>query len=341
MDGFDLYANKADVEKSHWRADAVANDMSTTLGRFGGGCLRNTSNTSGWVVPCIVAQGDTIVISFAYYCEDLATSGSGDLIVVGYNRSFQQLFSLRQNASGDISAFNAATTPASVGSSLAALTNNAWHWIEIKVKLGTNDTTGEFEVRVDDIVEIANVTGIDTFRSNELAFLSFNGSNGDCRYDDIVIMDTSGTEMNDYLGDSRIDTKTPNSDGTATDWVASAGSQFQCVDETPNAANDTTDYVYSTTASDELELQMSNFSDNPPSVHAVQIRTRASKSNAGNRTYRAGLRSGGVDSFGATLGLTIEWAWRRNGMFPLNPNGNIAWTKTAVDATQVKLETVT
>lgn len=338
-DSFDLYADLADVTKSGWTWESANQTFSTTNGRFGGGCLQNAVSNAGWRAPAIVAVGGTVIIAFAYYVSNRASGTATDTVLTGYDRAGSQLFRLEMNTSGDLKAYNQPNSQ--VGSTASAvISDNAWHWIEVKVVLGTGAADGSIEVKLGGSTIIGPVTSIDTNNGNDLSFVYFAGSNGDSRFDDVIIMDGNGTGMNDFIGDSKIDVMIPNSDGSTTDWTASAGSDYQCVDDTPNAANDDTDYVYATSPN-TTELQLSNFSDNPTTIHAVQVRTRSRKTDAGARTYRANILSGGSQGDGITMGLTTNYAWRRNGVFSRNPNGSVVWTKAAVNALQVELELLT
>lgn len=341
MDGFDLYADLADAAKGGLYYAGANQGFSTSLGRKGGGCLTNTVSNTGHAVPAVVSQGDAVIIAFAYYVGNRAGSGSADPIIQGADRAGTLLFRLAMNASGDLMAYNNANTQ--VGSTASgAMSDASWHWIEVKALLGTDATTGSIEVRVNDIVVIGPVATIDTFSSTglHLAYINLIGSAGGGRFDDVVVMDDNGATMNDFIGDSFINTFSPNSDGSVADWTASAGSVYQTVDETPSAANDDTDYAHSVTAAQVSELQMSNFVDNPPNATVVQIRTRSSKPNAGPRTYRANLISGATTSDGLTLGFTLGYAWRRNGFWPLNPHTSATWTKSGVNAAKVELELI-
>lgn len=337
MDSFDIYANIADVIKAGWTQENGNQLFSTTLGRFGGGCLQNGVTTSGWHAPAVVAVGGTVIVSFAYYPVHTG-GGASDTLIIGRDRAGSQLFRLEHNTSGDLKAYNQPN--AQVGSTASAVLSagSTWYWIEMKVVLGSGAANGSIEVQVNGSTVIGPVTSIDTNNGNDLSHIFFAGTAGDSRFDDVVIMDGTGTGMNGFLGDSKIDAMIPNGDGSEVDWAASAGSDYQCVDDGLAVSDDDTTYVSSATATDKNEFQMSNFADNPTAVHCVQIRTRARKTDAGNRGYRAYLLSGGSTGNGTSLGLTPEYCWRRNGVFSRNPNGSALWTKSTINALQVGIE---
>lgn len=339
MDGFDIYSNAADAIVGGWTNENANQTFSTTNGRFGGGCLQNGVTTTGWHAPAVVAVGDTVIISFAYWVNHTG-GGASDTIIRGNDRNGAQLFRLEHNTSGDLKAYNQPNTQVGSTASGALASSSAWYWIEMKVLLGSGAANGSIEVKVNGSTVIGPVTSIDTNNGNALSYISFLGSGGDSRFDDVIIMDTSGTGMNDFLGDTKIDSLVPNGDGTTVDWTASAGSDYQCVDDALASSNGDTDYISSSTASQKTQLQMGNFADNPTAVHGLQIRTRSRKTDVGARTYRANVKSGGSTSNGTTLGATTDYAWRRNGVWTRNPNGSIAWTKSSINAVQVEVEIV-
>lgn len=337
-DGFDLYADRNDVFKTGWAALDVSLGFSTSDGRFGGGCL--VGNTASSIVcPVLLPLGSTVIVCFAYYFNNLSNTGATFRAVVsGRTQGNTSLFSVESNNVGTLRVFG--QSGVQIGTDVSSVfSNQTWHWVEVKAVVGTTNSDGAIEVRVDGNT-VYSQTGIDTFNNanSVLDHLYFAGrAGGGIRIDDVIIMDGTGSTMNDYLGDTRIDTLIPNSNGSLTDWAASSGSQYQCVDDVLGGANDNTDYV-SIASTGKLDLQMSNIVGNPAVIHAVQTRARASKLNVGTRTFRTNLLSGAAVENGPVTGIGIGYSWMRNGIFHQDPNGNIPWSKAAVDALQVQLE---
>lgn len=342
-DGFDLYNDIAAVREANWISESAASaqTFSTSQGRYSGGCLKSNTAVTGWYMGGFdLGPGSTIIIGFHYYMEARASNGASDKLLRGWVRDGSTaLFYLENNASGDLKAFNQAGVQ--IGStSSGALADATWHWIEVKVVLGTNDTTGSVEVKVDDVTKIT-ATSIDTYSSGTLAFIQWLGSGGGWRMDDVIIMDGTGSYMNNFLGETKIETLVPNGDGGNTAWTASAGADYTCVDDALGVVNDDTDYIESSTASQKSDFVFSNLNNNPTAIHAVQVRARAKKTDAGARSFRAFVDSAGTVSNGTTMGLTTNYAWRRNGVYYRDPNGSIAWLGAAVDALKAGVEITT
>jgi hypothetical protein len=335
-DGFDIFSNVADVSKAGYsRASASNVGFSTSNGRFGGGCLSSTPGTTsqGWNVSCYAEPGQTLIISFAFFHNN--ATAVGPLVDAG-------LFVLNCSSTGVLTLFNQQSSI--VATSEAVVTPNSWHWVEVKVTLGTDNTSGVAVVRVNDSTVIS-VTGQDFFNALTSRITSFlivgpNGTGGvtDVRVDDMIIMDGSGAAMNDFIGDTRIETLRPDGDGAVVDWTASAGADYQCVDET--TANDDTDYISSNVPGQESRFSFADLSSNPSSIDLIQVRIRARKDNAGTRSIRGVVNSDGNEEVGPTLGLSTEYSWLRAGAFLTNPDGDDAWDGPAVDDLEVGVEVV-
>jgi hypothetical protein len=148
-------------------------------------------------------------------------------------------------------------TTAALAVSDHPLRPNSWYYVEMRVKI--HGTSGGAEVRVDGapVIEIGSYadipTSLNTMSSvNAYANRFYIGGLGDssgygmwCAWDDVYLCDTSGSVNNDFLGEVRIDTLFPESDGTYSEWVASAaGTHCLLVDD---PAPDGRDYVSSGT----------------------------------------------------------------------------------------------
>lgn len=337
-DGFDLYANVADVLKGGWGRSHISVGLSTTNGRFGGGCLQivDAPSDQGWSGSMYAANGETIIIGFAFRQEHSTSVTVGNIISTA-------LFSLRLSGTGVLTLLDQAGS--TVGTSGAVVTQGQWHYIELKVTLGTNDSNGVASVRVNEDVVIS-ATGQDFFSSG-LNFISTvtlggpsSGSGGSLRFDDVIIIDETGSDITDFIGDTRIDTIIPNADGGVVDWTASAGDDYETVDDTPNAANDDTDYISSNTPGQESRFAMTDLGGSLD-IHALQVRLRARKDNAGTRTIRGLVNSNSNEALGPAVGLSTDYAWLRNGVIYENPDGDVAWDVTSVNAVQAGVEVVT
>jgi hypothetical protein len=227
----------------------------------------------------------------------------------------------------------------------AALAANTWYWVECKVVLGTNDTTGSIEVKVDG-TSLITVATIDTFLADsggvtqDLVTVKFAGGDGIHWIDDVVIMDGTGGSMNDFIGPTQIDTLAANAAGGTTNWTASSGTQLSCVDDTPNATNDDTDYIESKTAAQEARFGLGDIAVEPNTIFGVQVRVRTKKENAGTRTVRTLINVNSSEAVGTTQGAPTNYAWMRGGPHYVNPNTSAAFNAAGINALQAGVEIV-
>jgi hypothetical protein len=337
MDGFDLYDTAADVVAAAWSRESLTqNLLDTTGGRYGGGCIYGTASGTNWIrgfTP--VAPGGTVIVCWAYKHD--GGGGSADEFFSLRTPTGSQLMRMTHNASGAITTHP--QTGAALGTSSNVLTANTWVWVEVKIVLGTDATSGTITVHVNGSV-VATYGSIDTNNGESASIIRLGGSNGNWYVDDVVIMDGTGSANNDFIGDSKIDTLYPNGEGSVMDWTYNIGSTgYEAVDESATADDDTS-YIYATTAGTEARFTIANLSDVPDDIFAVQPRYRAKKQDVGTRTMRALINSSSSEATGPTVALTISYSWKWGGLFSTNPNGGGAWTTAAVNALQAGVEVV-
>lgn len=334
-DGFDIYSSLARINGAGWNT-ASGISFSSSLGRYGGGCLVNTlqANYAYIGLPATMTRGHICYIGWAYKHD--GGGGASDLFLRGITIGGNQLFALRHNTTGDITALDGGG--GSVGSSSGnPLTPNVYHWVECKVTTGTNATSGEIEVRVDGNVVLTSASNIDTHDADSgLAAIGFSGSNGNAWIDDVIINDNQGTSMTGYVGDSRINVLRVNGAGTDSGWTGADTD----VDDALGAADDDSTYVSATTPATKEGYAMENLAVNPTSIHALVARVLARKSDAGPKTMRAYCEVAGTEAAGTTRALQTDYVWHRMGTFYVDPDTTSAWTQAGVNAAELGLEVI-
>lgn len=341
MDGFDCYADYADLAGSGWVSESTGfAGFNATGGRFGGGALEFNSVVFQFQKAfTTVANGNSIIFAFAYKHAGAGAPNPWLRVVSDANLT---IGTITHDTSGDV------TWTPSIGSATSStgtpLTSGTWHWVEIKITLGTTASNGACEIRIDGST-VVNATSQDTnVTGTGAAYFEITGGGSsnpnEAYFDDFIIMDSTGSNMNDFIGDSGITVQTPNADGGVVAWTASAGADYECVDESPAAANGDTDYISSSTAGQESRFNLTNLSGTPTTIHAVQVRYKAKKTGSGQRTLRGLINSNANESTGSELGLTTAYVWHYGGAYPLDPDGSVAWTISAVNALQAGVEVV-
>jgi hypothetical protein len=342
-DGFDLYTSINDVIRGGWMVESTTlQSYSSSLGKYGGGCLLNKSNNAFRFSFGPVNGGGTYTVSFWYY-PHLTGGGTADtLLRLTCNGSGgSQLARVEHNASGDVKVFNQPNTQ--VGSTAsAALTNDTWHWIEFQVTTGTTDTNGAIILKINGVTHV-NVSSADTFNSGQpwpsgIALLGSTSSAAFSRFDDIIINDGTGASMNTFIGEAKIETLIVDGDGTAQDFTALSGTAFSNVDDALSSTDDDSTYISSSTAGHKSEFTLTNLSNRPASIMGIQMRSRARKTDAGTRVYRTYLKAGASTVNGDSKGVATTYYWHRNGVTYLNPTTGLPWTQSQVNSLQIGVE---
>lgn len=341
IEGFDVYANWSQLGETGWLTDNAGITVSTTAGRYGGGAVSYVSTLYGIHrgLPT-QAYGSTLIVSFAY---KRTNSLSVDKICVFTSDTGLSLGHVGHDYTGRIH-FEPQTGNQVFGTSKSVLLTHVWNWVEIKCVFGTTASNGSIVVKVNG-VEVLNGSSIDTNGTGTgpggIELQAAGAASTAAYIDDVIIMDGTGSApYNDFLGDCVIETLSPDGDGGTVNWTASAGADYQCVDETPNAANDDTDYISSNTVAQESRFTLANLSTTPTGVYAVAPRIRAKKDNAGSRTLRTLINSSATEATGTEMGLTTIYRWLQADIFTTDPNTAGSWSATSVNALQAGVEIV-
>ncbi|HET9565209.1 MAG TPA: hypothetical protein VFP27_12065 [Mycobacterium sp.] len=353
-DSFDHYAYSDLALK--W-TQKIAGGALSTIGSVG----RNS--TSGLNLKCGVfsatdrvckvfgnASGATCIVSFAYKNVNAfsawnnsstentnATGGSAATILsIRQGATTQVWFAI--NTSGQIVAYRGTTA---LGTSSSALSQNVYHYLEFKVVI--DDSTGTVTVKMDGTT-ILTLTSQDTKATSsatwdEVCLGCFGAPGGtaiDNQYDDLIVMDGSGSYNNDFLGDRRVSALFPNAVGNSSGSVSSGGGgtadRYTMVDET--SLNSDTDYNTFAATGDKDTYGCQNCPTSGAPVSAVVVSIAAKKADAGEAGVAAVARISGTDYDSATLGVpggyVVQQAiWDRSAV-----DGTTAWTTAVIDAAE-------
>ncbi len=338
MDGFDHYAT-ADLT-GKWTSLNNAPTIAAGVGRRGTQALSFGASSTLGCAKTMPTSGATWTMGFAIF---LRTGTVGQGALCQFTDAGADQIGLYLNT--DLTVQMRKNTTTLDSSSVATLTAGVWQYLELKVVI--NNTTGTYEVRLNG-VNILSGTGKNT---RSTANNSANGIKLGCLtnglsgmivttgwyVDDLYVCDGSGGSNTTFLGDSRIDTLLPSGAGNTTQFTASAGSNYDCVNEA--LENGDTDYVQSSTATNKDTYAYSDLSHTPTSVFGVQINLWAKKDDSGARTVCAVTRSGGSDTDGATQAPNTSYSDLLE-MLNQDPNGPAAWTKTSVNAAEFGIKVV-
>ena len=327
IDGFDHYAT-ADINKK-WAS--ASGSISSTGGRRGGGAF-NTNGFGNVTSSNPFASSPTIIVGGAF---KTTSANGGYRVVFSLKEGATDHLSLCINTDGTISVLRGTQSGTLLGTSTTAVNQSNWNYVEIKATI--HSTTGSIAVRINGTSEAAlSLTGINTRNGGTNGAITVvglgQGSNGFYgSIDDFYICNTSGTTNNDFLGDCRIDTIYPTSDGNYSQFTPStAGAHWSLVDET---APNTTDYVSSATVGQRDSFGFSDLSALAiNTVYGVQVNLAAMNSDAGLLSAGTMARLGAVDKDGAGKALSTSQIYVSE-VYETDPN-NAAWTLANFNLTE-------
>lgn len=290
----------------------------TSNGVLGFGLLANTLSATHIIATKIASNGESYIV--------LVLNGGGT-------------FSVYRDTDG-------AGLSAPPGVLLATSTNtivaNTWHYIEWRTTV--NGTTGQSEVRVNGNptpwinISSANtqaVAGVPEIRGFQLGAYQTN----DLYFDDVYYLDgNSSAGSTTFLGDCRVNTVFPSSDGNQTDFTPSTGSDnYAMVDEV--VPDDDTTYNQSSTVNN---VDLYGFPDAfgvgvSANVFGVQVSNIVRKTDAGPAAIAPVIRSNSTDYVGANSYLAISY-FDEFQIYENDPATSLSWTTDGVNNAEFGLK---
>lgn len=319
--------------------------ITADTGRDGTGkSVRGSSGTPALTVP-IGSAVSTLIAQWAFKVNLAAQAGNtadGVKVIGLYGDSgVTNHLTLNINASNQLQVRRGGPTGTVIATESGSRTDGAWAYIELKVTIA--DSGGTCIVRANG-VEVINFTG-DTKNAgtntsiDALRFGLGTPSPGWVPIDDLIIMDGTGSSMNDFVGDHAIKAIRPNGDGASSQWLGSDGNStnnYQLVDETTFSSSD---YVADSTAGHQDLYAFEDISTTG-AVKAVKPVIFAAKSDAGTRSVKAVKRnSGGTTATSSSLALSTTYAILSGPIWETDAAGS-AWTVSTVNSHQFGVETV-
>lgn len=330
-DSFDHYASADILNKYNVASNPGTNtQIQAGLGRRGTACLEMSAGTG--VTKSGLANHATYIVGAAIYPDDFSSAGP----ILAFIDSGTIHITISVNTSGQILVYRGAHGATLLATSASALATDTWYYLEVKVTI--NDSTGTVEVRVNGSnTGWHNITGADTRNgaSAQVNAIRIDGGTQDMRWDDLVIMDGSGSAPhNDFIGDVRVDAYLPNGNGNSSQLDGSDGNSvdnYLLVDDAAPDSDST--YVQSATATEKDTYAFANMSHTPATIYGVQINMTAKKDDAGTRSIAAVTRSDGADYDGTTQALSTAYTGYRE-VLTQDPDTSAAWTKSGFDAAE-------
>lgn len=282
----------------------------------------------------------TVVVSFLFR-SNAGLPSSDTRIYTLWDGTTQQVC-LHLGSDGRLFFSRAGTT---IGSATPAgtIVHSTWAFLTIKVKI--DPSTGTVELRKDGGSALISGTGLNTRNSANSTVDGHgphrnNGTGGTAafHYDELYLLDTSGSVNNDFIALSRIEMVAPTSDDTLVSTPSTGVTGWAVLDEIPLSA--TADYTAFAAAGADL-YNFADLASTPSSIAAVRALPFCLKTDAGAATARVNCKSSATTDNGTTQNVPISINADVSHIFELDPNGSIAWTGTNFNAAKFGFERVT
>jgi hypothetical protein len=343
MDGFEdnLWVSTGGVYLDHlgYPAGTIYSDrVGTSFGRLGSSGLRVGDSANTELVKYLVMSGDTIIIGFALRIQDHGATTGEYLMLAADGGGWQ--WNIRVDENGTIK-WGLSTGSATQSSSPGAVPDQTWCYLEVKIK--HSNTVGTVDIKVNG-ESVLSVSGIDTQATSNSSIdrINIGGVGGgwlhDVYIDDLYILDGSGTDNNDFLGDVIVESLFPDGNGNSSGMTGSDGNStdnYLLVDEKPV---DTSDYVGGSTEGDKDTYTLDNLTAaTSDTVYGLMVITVEQKDDAGSKFMRSVVRRGSTDYVSSSRALNTSWAaafviWEQD------PSTSVAWTVTNINGMEAGQE---
>lgn len=322
-----LFTESFGVDMRKWDTN-FASRITSPLGRYGDTGIAQYNDQGFWSIKNITASAQ-VFAGGAFF-----TTGSGNGLGKGLSfwgdSGATEHLRLWQTSGTVLTLFRGDGT--SLGTTTLASTVNTWIYVEMSGTIA--DSGGTCVVKINGSTAI-NYTG-DTKNggtSTNIDAVRYGSIGGSVAYwDDIYILNSSGSVNNTFLGEIRVQSLQASGAGSSTQLtVTGAASNYL-------AAKDASDSTYSASPTtgqrDTYALADTTLTG---TVGGAQVVSRMSKSDAGAASMKAAIKSGATVAYGTTRSLSAS-ATQYLDTWETDPNTSAAWTTSGINALEAGAE---
>lgn len=224
-----------------------------------------------------------------------------------------------------------ATTPAKT------IHTDEWNFIETKILI--HPTAGIVEVRVNTVVVLSFMGNTQNLMPPILGaapgwdamMYNWNGPFTGGRWDDRYVLDDTGSNNTDYLGNVRVNTQLTTAPGDLTEMsVFGAAANWDAVNERVLTE---TEYVYSSLVG-ARDLYTMDPNVTAQTVYGVQITGAWRQDDSTQMRGQALIKTGGTLYEGGTDHYLAQSYHYYRDMWELNPNTGVGWTAAELNLLQ-------
>lgn len=331
------YSLMADTVRRGWTVTNDSENLASVVGRWGEKCMRVNSSTLTKSFP--IATGK--MIFHVAIKIDSANSNAEDSILEFCNNSGADIC-LRvgiTNANA-IRVYDKDGSTASTGTA-AQWTRGAWHSLAVEADIGNNSGTVKVwfdKFNAGDSPDLS-LTGVNMRPSSSARCDQVRlKNNGNCAMfiQDILLYDLSGSgAWSAYLGDMRIRTLLPSGAGSATNWTASAGSNYQCVDDAMSAVDDgDSTYVAAASGAGADLYALANLPSGVTGIVGVVAESTMRKTDAGDPgTLKQRMRASSTNVDSGAIAPSTSYETFQH--FRADVPGGTGWTESDVNGLEI------
>jgi len=213
--------------------------------------------------------------------------------------------------------------------STAALAFTPFTWNVVEVMFTPADSGGRFEIRINGVAVInfiGDTRNLGTAGRCGLVRMGMTTTMGVAAMymDDIVISD------NAWPGTGGLWVLPVTGNGDLQEWTASAGEQYECVDDLPG---DFTNYIYASgaVAGVDSNFEFANLPLTPTTIGPVMLVAQARAAAPGSVPMRTIAYSGATVANGATTGVDVGTV-ELTQIMDVDPATSAAWNEAGVNA---------
>jgi len=347
IESFDTYTsaagNVAQDYMAKWRSSGSGSQMTITsaAGRRGTKAMvfaaDDLAQWLGYLLPD--ALHTSLIMGFAI--KHAAFQTTSDWFLEIAEPGIQHV-TFNTNNGGFIQAYRGnPNTGTLLGTSSIAMSANTFHYVEILTRI--SNTAGDIIVRIDGVeaLTFGSPAALDTQNGGTgyIHRVRITGNtSATITFDDIYILDETGTTNNWFLGDVRVDAYLPSANGNSSDFTGSDGNStdnYLLVDDA--TSDDDSTYVESSTVGQKDTYQFPAMSHTPDTnaFFGVQVHVMARKPYGGLRSLCAVARSGSTELDGTSTPLVDDTRRGVVQVYETDPNtAGSQWTKTTFEAAE-------
>lgn len=339
MDLLPLGADSGELANYGWGVNDAASTVALT-GRFGGQAIRVAPGD--YAYRAFTMSGSTVILGAAFRVLGLPVSGAQvDLVDFQWGEGNPGII-IRLTETGALQLVDRTGT---VVASTAAGTVSAGRYYRIEVKVASIGGTADVDVWLGDSTawtQIFNESSVDAASGSTSygsVYLRAGPANA-ADWDDVLLLDGSGTRANDVVGDVRAATLAPTSDGGLMEWTPSTGTDgYAMVDDPAPGGPVDTDYIQAAAAPLEARFGLESLPSSASAVHMVAVSSRMQDGGGANNAA-ALINSDGSETTGTSRSLSSAFLSYQD-YFDEDPNGDEAWTQTSVERLEIGVRMTT